>query len=180
MRIIGLTGLKRCGKDTAASHIAYRCIDLDPIVVSFAQPIREAVASILGISVETLDAVKEEPIGWLDGITPRRMMQTLGTEWGRYMIHTDLWVQSLSRYINTLDNKLVIVSDVRFDNEAQAIRRLGGKVVRVDRGLPQCDDHISESSIADHFIDVTVQNFGSVFDFYAGLDAFLSENGFVE
>jgi hypothetical protein len=144
--ILGLTGYKRSGKTTVAEHL---CDAHGFFHESFADPIRVAVADILGLSMRELEAAKETPIAWLDGATPRKMMQTLGTEWGREMIHSELWIRACQRRIQTAIDRgqSVVISDVRFRNEADAIRSLGGKIVRVVR--PDCtgDSHASEAEI---------------------------------
>lgn len=89
--IIGIAGKKRSGKDTAAKVFERLGFTHD----SFAAPMKRFVQDIVGH--ELRDEDKEAPMEWLDGMTPRRMWQTLGTEWGRMMVHPDLWVRSMMR-----------------------------------------------------------------------------------
>ena len=74
--------------------------------------------------------VKEFPSDILNGLTPRYAMQTIGTDWGRKMIGDSLWVNA---WRNTLPKGNIVVDDVRFENEADAVRELGGLVVRLTR-----------------------------------------------
>lgn len=156
--IVGIAGPKRSGKDTLAWMLSSaRGVE----VHSFAAPIRKFVAEIAGLGgdLDALELHKETPIPWLDGITPRQMMQTLGTEWGRRMVHPELWLRSLAA---RLPEQGAIVCDVRFDNEAEAIRKLGGKVIRLSRpGAGQGDEHASERPISDHLVDFEIANDGS-------------------
>ena len=63
-------------------------------------------------------------------------MQTLGTEWGRNMIGPDVWVRLTMHRVDDLlaSGVNVIIDDVRFDNEAEAIRERDGQIVTLSRG----------------------------------------------
>lgn len=155
--IVGIAGPKRSGKDTLARLLASA---LNAEVHSFAAPIRQFVAGLLGWTLDELEDRKETPVQWLDGVTPRQMMQSLGTEWGRQMVHPELWFRSLAA---RLPGQEAIVCDVRFDNEAEAIRKLGGVVIRLSRpGAGQGDDHVSEQPISDHLVDFDISNDGTI------------------
>lgn len=154
--IVGIAGPKRSGKDTLARLLSSA---LNVEVHSFAAPIRQFVAGLLGWTLDELEDRKETPVQWLDGVTPRQMMQSLGTEWGRQMVHPELWLRSLAA---RLPEGGAVVCDVRFDNEAEAIRKLGGKVIRLSRpGAGQGDDHASERPISDHLVDFEIANDGT-------------------
>lgn len=153
--LIGLAGLKRSGKSTVAGMLR----DYGFVEHSFAAPIRNAVADILGVSLEFLEECKEHVIPAL-GVTARSMMQTLGTEWGRRMVNDRLWLVSMAGRIAGVD---AVISDVRFDNEAEFIRQRGGKVVRVDRpGSDRADDHASEAGISESLVDYVIHNDGDL------------------
>ncbi len=143
---IGLCGYKRAGKTTVAEIL---CDSYGYYHGSFASPLRFFVADVLGMTLAQLESEKETPIDWLDGVTPRKMMQTVGTEWGRRMVHPEMWVRSLRQRISpALDRgQNVVVSDVRFRNEAQALRDIGGVIVRVTRPGAVRGDHQSESEV---------------------------------
>jgi hypothetical protein len=74
--LIGIAGPKRSGKDTLARGL---CAALGLSQDSFAGPLRAFVANTLGMTLAELEDAKEAPIAWLDGITPRHLMQTVGT-----------------------------------------------------------------------------------------------------
>ena len=153
MTLIGIAGAKRAGKSTLAQGLA---LVTGLPEESFAAPLREFVARITGMTARELDARKEEPLDWLDGVTPRQMMQTVGTEWGRQMIHPEIWLRSLFARIPPQG---AIISDVRFPNEAQAILDRGGIVFRVNRpGLPQGDGHLSEVPLPPELVTVDLWN----------------------
>lgn len=160
--LIGIAGQKQVGKTTAADVLAERH---GFIHVSFAEPIRRFTCDLLDMTPERLEREKEDPIPWLDfNVSPRQIMQRLGTEFGRELIHPDLWVRRLMRKVSALRHSgaSVVVSDVRFDNEASAIKLAGGKIVLVRRrnvfpGL-ESDVHRSEGGIDPAMVDEVLYN----------------------
>tara|TARA_R100000951_G_scaffold11277_1_gene9399 strand:- start:37 stop:594 length:558 start_codon:yes stop_codon:yes gene_type:complete len=136
--------------------------------LSFADPLRKFSAQILSSlgynGLACSRDKKEEKIAEL-GVSPRQMMQTLGTEWGRSCIHPDLWIMvaagAVERQLKRGRN--VVIDDVRFPNEAEMIRRLGGELWLVDRpGVVYEGGHASEGALADVLPDVVVHNSGSL------------------
>lgn len=166
-RLIGLTGVARSGKDTTADYLVRRH---GFVKHSFAAPIREFVARILGLSLAELEAAKEQPIQWLPGQTPRRLMQTIGTEWGRDSVHPELWVKSCFERVrrDMAAGRSVVICDVRFDNEARALKALGGQVWRVTRsGAGTAAAHASEAGVSDALVERFLANNGRLSDLYA-------------
>ena len=167
--LIGLCGAAGAGKNTVASLLADA--DGQPFLqVSFADPLYQCVSLITGMPVEQLQdrAVKEQPIGWLDGKSPRQLLQSLGTEWGRELVCREIWVRSTMERIRG-ETRSVVITDVRFDNEAEAIVQAGGQVWRVVRPGASClasdaATHPSEYGIADHLVARTVANDGTLDD----------------
>ncbi|WP_319413848.1 hypothetical protein [uncultured Cohaesibacter sp.] len=89
--------------------------------------------------------MKEEGDHILCGKSPRHAMQTIGTEWGRNMIHPNLWTSIWSRKAASVEGP-VVVDDCRFLNEAQTVSAMGGLLVFVDRGdAKNVGNHISET-----------------------------------
>ena len=150
--IIGFCGPIGAGKTTCARHLeashGFRR-------VRFAGPLKDMLRA-LGLTDEELDGhLKEQPCDLLGGQTPRRAMQTLGTEWGRALIHPDLWVLAWLHAIK--DYPQVVVDDVRFPNEVETIRAAGGMVILVERpGFTAETTHPSESHRLR--FDFTVRN----------------------
>jgi hypothetical protein len=91
--------------------------------------------------------LKELPDPILLGATPRTAMQTLGSEWGRDLIHPDLWVSTWENRVRSLLRAgfSVVVDDLRFPNEALAIRGLGGRIIEVRGRAKAVSTHHSES-----------------------------------
>lgn len=162
-KLIGITGKAGSGKDTLADA-AVR--DYSAVKYNFALPIKQALNAMFGWSMEMWDnrEWKEEPISWL-GKSPRQLAQTLGTEWGRELIHPELWTRlAMDRYekhANSGASEMFVIPDVRFNNEAEAIHRLGGiviNIVRPGQAFINSSTHKSESGVSDDLIDHTLYN----------------------
>lgn len=155
-RIIGIAGRAGAGKNTVADMIP------GAAVFGFADPLYEGLAAMLGVPEDMLRSrrSKESPLKWL-GKSPRELMQTLGTEWGRGMVAQDIWLRIAEQRIETYGGTIVF-SDVRFDNEAEWIRNQGGEVWLVDRGQEARHTHSSEAGISPHLIDRVIDNRGTL------------------
>ena len=157
--IIGITGRARSGKDTVADFIVaaqggYR--------YSFADPIR---AMLVPLGIDLADpywqARKEDVIPAL-GVSPRRMMQTLGTEWGRQLIHPDLWLLMAQQRL-LRNGPGMVIPDVRFENEAAWVRRHGGRIIHVSRpDNKEVEAHSSENGIELEPTDTQLFNTGTL------------------
>lgn len=162
--LIGLCGKAGCGKDTAASYITQ---DFGFERYAFAYPLKQGLAAMLDVAPGLLEdrKYKEAVIPWL-GKSPREMLQTLGTEWGREKVHPEIWLRLMERrYAMVVDLHLpgLVVTDVRFDNEAEKIRRMGGYVIQIERpGVATVATHVSENGINPRLIDQTIVNGGSL------------------
>jgi hypothetical protein len=121
------------------------------------------------------DASKEQPIDWL-GRSPRELMQSLGTEWGRNMVHPELWLllaeQNLEFLAQTYDTATgFVISDLRFENEADFVRKRGGIVLHILRSdAAEVNPHFSESGIGIQDNDLVLHNNGSLDDLFDQLD----------
>ncbi len=156
--LIGLAGLKQSGKTTAGDYLASK-YKFDH--TSFAEPMRRFAMDLFRMNELQLEALKEQPLPMLDyKVTPREFMQKLGTEFAREMIHPDLWVRACLMRIDP--KRPTVVSDVRFANEAHAIRAMGGKIVQIVRTnqIASGDTHASEQGIRPALIDYTIENNG--------------------
>jgi hypothetical protein len=133
-RLIGLMGYAGAGKSTVAEIMVK---DFNFQRMRFADSLK-AMLVTMGLTKAQVDgSEKETPCALLGGKTPRWAMQTLGTEWGRQLIHNDLWVNVAMEMWRRRTEDDYVFDDVRFENEADAIRRAGGEVWRVRRpGYP--------------------------------------------
>lgn len=152
-QLIGLTGLKQSGKSTAARFLRDHCGFHH---ADFADPIRALVANVLDTTVEAMEHIKEQPHPVLGGRTPRYAMQILGTEWGRQMIHPDVWIMSMALRIRTTPR--LVIADVRFDNEAKLITDHGGHIIEITRSTTTRDNHPSEAGIDRRYIHASINN----------------------
>ena len=85
------------------------------------------------------------------------MLQRFGTEVGRHMFGEDFWVDTAIDKIP--DGSKVVFADVRFPNEANAIKSLGGEVWRINReGYGAANDHISEHALDNYEFDHVISN----------------------
>lgn len=159
--VIGIHGLARSGKDTAANFILAQ---RGGYIYSFADPMRAMLAAI-GIDMRDpyWQENKEVVIPAL-GVSPRRMMQTLGTEWGRELIHPEIWLTlAKQRLLN--QGSGMIIPDVRFENEAAWVRSQGGVIVYITRpGGVVVEAHSSESGVAILADDVRIVNDKGLYD----------------
>lgn len=171
--IIGLCGAAGSGKNAAAQYL---CRKYRAVQFAFADPLYAAISAITGLSVADLQdrRRKEAELDWLPA-SPRRLLQTIGTEWGRETIHPEIWVMATLRRIDASEAGVAVITDVRFDNEAEAIRRRGGyvwRIVRPGAGLAgEAAAHSSEQGIPDHLVDDEVLNDGDLTRLDQRLDA---------
>lgn len=164
--IIGITGPKRHGKDTCARYFraeyGYRH-------TAFADPLKRACAEAFGINLSnfTDDELKDGPCPAYPQFTNRYILQHVGTELFRNFIDT-IWVDTTMR---KAAGTATVISDVRFQNEAEAIRAHGGFIIRVyDPRKPHVDMHASERDIMNLDVDYDVTNAGTLAELYNALD----------
>lgn len=165
MKIIGITGRARSGKDTLANFLVEHG---EAERMSFANPVRRFISKLTGIKMDDLldGPLKEQPLPEFGGKSPRQMMQTLGTEWGRDLIDPNLWITVARKELEFAANyplawrpELVVFSDVRFENEAAMIRELGGQIIHIRRpGAEAVNSHVSEAGVRVAHGDVVVNN----------------------
>jgi hypothetical protein len=176
MKIIGITGKAGSGKDTFARYMQTRLAVLlgdgsFPPIESFAYPIKAGVSTMFSIPMESLEARSEKEeikvFGDNTKASPRVLMQTLGTEWGRNVVSEDIWIDLLRSRIETCylsAPTAVIITDVRFKNEAEWIKDQGGTLIEIARkGLKGSGIHSSEDGV-DLIPDYTVFNSSSLSD----------------
>lgn len=171
MRLIGITGRAGAGKNTVAAMVP------GAVVIQLADPLYAMIAAMTGLPESLLRdrAAKEKAIPGL-GKSPRQLLQTLGTEWGRDIVDREIWLRLCQRRVDQLAEagwETVIVADVRFDNEAAWVRQAGGEVWEVVRTLDAIGQrvrhHSSEAGVADDLIDRRIRNDGSLDDLRAAV-----------
>lgn len=166
--LIGLTGYKGSGKDTVADRLVAKH---GFVKIAFADPIREMLRAGFALKDRHFNEDKETVIPWL-GVSPRYLMQTLGTEWGRQQIRVDIWVRYMTQRLRyAREHELdVVISDVRFPNEEALVHAFDGIVIRIVRGEPEEDGHISELSTGGVIEDKLLFNLDTLERLYEEVD----------
>lgn len=165
-KLIGLHGPARSGKDTVGQMLKD---SFGVSTVFFAEPLKESARVMLGLTDSQLYGdEKEDVLEWL-GKSPRQILQTLGTNWGREMVNQDIWLILARRKIEALyeQGKSVVLTDVRFENEADLVRELGGTMWHIHRpDRRQVARHSSEAGIEFCWDmgDIRIDNIGSLED----------------
>ena len=152
-RIIGLCGYKRSGKDSVAKMLAYYGYTR----LGFADKLKQTAYDsdpYIEVSNGTYRRLKEivDELGWEKAKEipdVRRYLQRLGSEGVRHNIGDMTWIDLVIRQLKlSQETQRFVVSDVRFPNEADRIRDLGGVIYRTVRpGYGGDDSHTSEASI---------------------------------
>lgn len=157
MHLIGIAGPAQSGKSTLAGELR-RLVEFrggEFHEKPFAGPLK-AMLAVIGVS--TLEKDKNA-VDARFGVSPRILMQTLGTEWGR-KINPDCWLNVWRSQLPSTG--LVVVPDVRFENEAHAIRELGGTLIHVTRPVTAdmlaVPAHASEAGIKRQKGDTVLHN----------------------
>ena len=170
--LIGFTGQARCGKDTAAKHLNN---NYGIPLYAFAQPIKQACRAVFGWGEEQVNGALKEDIDPLFNISPREAMQTLGTQWGRELINEDIWLKRAEHEM--MINKALVITDVRFNNEAELIKSRGGIVINITRkNKAQVLSHKSENGIDSDLINYTIENNGTLIELYQAIDFVINKN----
>lgn len=155
--LIGLTGKAGAGKDTTADIIEEQLGKENVFRISFAQPIRDMLKAAFPFLTDEhfYGKLKEEVIPSL-GKSPRQLMQTLGTEWGRQCVKDSLWVDTALEKAKAAqaEGKHVVITDVRFENEAIALWGENGYVVKIVRPSHKATVGVTSTHPSEGGIDV--------------------------
>lgn len=179
LNIVGITGFKRSGKDTAGSIL----LENGYIKYSFAGPLKKACQEIFMFDYEQTEGSKKEDLDNRWNTTPRKVFQRFGTEIFRnnlklmlpelenldenfWIYRFKLWYQ---QQIKNNPNLKVVVTDVRFPNEADIIKELGGIIIKVIRSETNFnnDQHSSEVSITKIKPDFTIYNNSTINEYHS-------------
>jgi len=167
IKLVAISGAARSGKDTLAQAL---CGQFGYKQYSFAEPIYKMLNTLpyLEHLASGLPTVEKEKEHSFYAKSPRRMLQTLGTEWGRNCVSEDLWIwileEKFERKYDITKHSSYVISDLRFPNEANWVRKLGGLVVQVvrDSAKIQVAQHVSENGAGIAGEDLIVPNDGTI------------------
>jgi len=156
--IIGISGKAGSGKDTLgqyiSEHYGYQR-------ESCARPLKEALNVLFGWTMEQWnDREWKEQIIPGYSVSPRYLAQTLGTEWGRNLIDSDLWIKLLTAKIKFPS----VITDIRFPNEAKFVKENNGLLIRIFRESPSVGNHPSEQ--LDFEVDLFLDNSWEISDLF--------------
>jgi hypothetical protein len=139
------------GKDTAADVLVAKH---GFVRRKFAQPIKEACSMLFQVSENHFEGPEKEEVVEKHGLSPRQMMQIVGTDMFRGMVDADFWLRHFKDWCaRQPDDSRIVVTDLRFQNEIDAVKELGGLVVRITRSNGNgrhclADKHVTEVGIA--------------------------------
>jgi hypothetical protein len=171
---IGINGYAGSGKSAIAQHL----VEKNWARLKFADPLKAAIRALLldmGTHNERIDRMiegdlKELRMARLNGKSPREVMQWLGAG-ARGPLGDDFYVNILmSKRIKKFSDRSVVIDDLRYKNEATAIRAMGGYIIRVERPhVGPVNGHESENLVEDY--DILIENNGSLADLHGDIYA---------
>jgi len=164
--IIGICGKKFNGKDTIADYLVN---NYEYTKVSFGDPLKCGLQEIFGFTDEQLWGSQKEILDPFWKVTPREMLQYIGTDCFRIKFGNDfphigekLWAMALHKKINVMLSKnitKIVIPDVRFPNEIDVVKLLNGTMFKVVRkNFINCDTHISETLLDKIEVDYVFEN----------------------
>jgi dephospho-CoA kinase len=174
--IVGLSGYAQSGKDTVANHLVEH---YGFTRIAFADSIREAlyrlnpslpdVPDLPGVTLKS--AV--DSMGWefVKNISPhtRALLQRFGTEVARDLWDEDFWVDLAMKKASSLDK--VVITDVRYPNELEAILKANGDVWRIIKpNIAPVNRHASEVALDHYQFNRIILNDTSLENLYATVD----------
>jgi dephospho-CoA kinase len=180
-KIIGITGKKYSGKDTIGEYLINK---YGYIRIGFADALKDICALIFGFNKEQLYGDKKEIIDNFWGITPRKAFQEIGTKIFRKNmdevipdIGENLWVIVVEKKIKDMMEKnpesKFVITDLRFSNESNFIKKFGGFQIRVNRTNIHNNLyslHESEKNIDKLNVDYEIYNNDTIENLYLDLD----------
>lgn len=169
--VVAISGAAGAGKDTAANALRDR---RGFSKAQFAGPLKAGLCAMFDWDPKLIENREWKEAVFQDiGKSPRQMMQTLGTEWGRELVNPDLWLLLAKRQIESARRSGapgIVFSDCRFPNEARLVREEGGQVILVQRpDVAAIAAHVTEAGLPQDLIDGIAFNKGSVEDLGNGL-----------
>lgn len=195
INIVGIVASKYSGKDTIADYLI---ANKEFTKYSFADPIKYGAMAMFGFTKEQMWGTDKdkETIDPRWGISPRKMLQLMGTELFQYDIHKylnegefpvgrEVWVYRFKLWVEELKNsetdkifgstqRNIVIADCRFPHEAKVIKEMGGEIWRIKRpSLISTDTHGSEIELEEIIPDNIIINDGSLEDLYRKIDELL-------
>lgn len=183
--IVGVVGRKRSGKNTISDYLVK---NYGYVEYSYAEPIKRGCKEMFGFTDAQLWGTEQdkEAVDPRWGISPRRMLQLLGTELLQFDIHNhtkdgefpigrSVWVRKFRLwYLDEKEknpNLKVVISDVRFLHEEEVLHGLDATIVKVIRpSIISIDGHASETELEKIIPDITFINDGTIEELYTKVE----------
>lgn len=167
--LIGIAGQAGSGKNTIGDYLVQHHGFLQ---MAFADPIKECVNNLFGWDEDQANGELKEEVDPYWGFSPRKAYQLFGTEFGR-ALSENIWINILQRKRDALRPLRTVVTDVRFQNEANYIRR-NGVLLHVFRDNTKAvNNHVSETPINVTPWDSVISNNGTIDELYQSIETVL-------
>ena len=187
--LIGFLGKKGVGKDTSAKLLLD---DYNFTRYAFGDPVKDVVGTMFCMDEEQLYGNKKEEIDPRWNVSPRTLFQVIGTNFAQYWLMLKLpeleekvkmkhfWVKRFEMWYEeeSNKNKNVVITDVRFQHEVDAIKSKNGIIIKLinSDSIKSTDRHISETeseSINKKNVDYTVDNNYTIDELYKKINVIL-------
>lgn len=168
--IIGMKGVAQSGKDTVAEYLIEK---YGFQRLAFADKLKEAVYELNPIVYDDVRVQAIiDAIGWDEAKTVygeiRELLQRMGTEVGRKLFKDSFWVDLVWDQIKSGH---YVITDVRFQNEADSIQNQSGLIVHINRpGYGPVNNHISDTGVDAIPADAYILNDGTIEDLHRRVD----------
>jgi hypothetical protein len=171
--IVGLTGAKGSGKDTVGAYLVKEHAFERK---AFADPLKQSIAALFGIAFSDIDKLKNDPEAFVGVYTFRTFIQRYGTEAHRDVFGQNFWVDITLPLGGYYPGRAIVVTDVRFRNEAERVRYLGGYNWHIHRkAAPENPlQHSSELFDYDDLIDSHIHNDDTLQELFDNVERTLS------
>jgi hypothetical protein len=172
--IIAISGKKGSGKSTCSELFLQEGFYLD----SFANTVKDVASLIFNFPRERLEGISESDRTWREtpdkdfsallgrSFRPRDALTLIGTEFGRDLIHPNIWIKTLIDRYKIRQNANLVITDLRFENEFVEIKKLNAITIRINRNNIPKSEHISETALdqkdSEGEFDYYIQNDGSI------------------
>lgn len=163
-KYIGITGKIGSGKTTLAGHLTEKYGYEE---YNMALPLKK-IGEILGFEKSELWGTQEEKLAvnefWK--VSGRKFLQLVGTELFREQLPKlipsmeKIWVRCFELECKKNPEKRYVIGDIRFLDEEETIRKLGGCIIKTVRGVKQSEVnlHSSENELDKIKPDFTIDN----------------------
>ena len=182
MNYIALCGNKQSGKDTIADYLIEKH---GFIKYSFAEPVKKISKVLFSLSDNQLNGNYKEIKDERWNLSPREIMQRLGTEFGQYYIYKlfpelkgkikekELWLEPFKSFLEQNKGKKIVIADLRFKHEYEFLKSYLFNIIKVERNTNLVDLHPSENEFKYFKSDFIINNNKSKIELYNKIDTII-------